>query len=316
MKRILFVMRARFGDMLMATPALRAIKQRYPQAELTVVADNKRGTILQGLSYIDRLVLLPKVFWPLMSWFGIRYFDYGVVCIAAHDKSAQKLGRRWAKVVAAEDQGYIQADHIIPPRADGEHLVKDAFRFARPLQAEPAGWKIEYVPSQEETLNAQNWLSEAFGRSDGELIGLQLASFPTKSYRDWPQEHYLQLIEALLAQDAGRRIVLLGSDESLSRAEWLLEICPKQVVSAVKRFNFRDNAALIGQLDLYMGPYRTNACCRCPRAAYGGGVPPASSGSYFETLGAPCPDDADAAYEHRRRSTHGGCFRAECSCCL
>lgn len=58
-KRILAVKLADLGDALLITPALRALKDTYPEVRLDVVTTNG-GPALQGLPYIDNLILFNK----------------------------------------------------------------------------------------------------------------------------------------------------------------------------------------------------------------------------------------------------------------
>jgi heptosyltransferase-2 len=45
------------GDMVMATPALRAVRQQYPQAEIVAVLRPYVADVLDGLDVVDRLLL-------------------------------------------------------------------------------------------------------------------------------------------------------------------------------------------------------------------------------------------------------------------
>jgi ADP-heptose:LPS heptosyltransferase len=46
-----------FGDVLLTTPILKALKQKYPDSELTFVTDQSGYTVLKGLPYIDDYLL-------------------------------------------------------------------------------------------------------------------------------------------------------------------------------------------------------------------------------------------------------------------
>ena len=46
---------ARFGDTLLITPVLQALKERWPQGKLTVFAHPARREVLQDLPFIDHL---------------------------------------------------------------------------------------------------------------------------------------------------------------------------------------------------------------------------------------------------------------------
>ncbi|MBA2564397.1 MAG: glycosyltransferase family 9 protein, partial [Gemmatimonadetes bacterium] len=55
----------RVGDILMTTPALRALKARFPQAEVTYVCDGAYSPVLRAHECVDTLV-------PYRSGSGLR----------------------------------------------------------------------------------------------------------------------------------------------------------------------------------------------------------------------------------------------------
>ncbi|MCM8811744.1 MAG: glycosyltransferase family 9 protein [Candidatus Omnitrophica bacterium] len=56
LKRILAVRSDRMGDLLMTLPALHAIRQRFPQAEITLLLQNGLEPLLEGHPDVDRVV--------------------------------------------------------------------------------------------------------------------------------------------------------------------------------------------------------------------------------------------------------------------
>ena len=52
-KRILVIMPNWLGDAVMATPFLRALRDRYPQAHIAALASDRAATVLDGLPFID-----------------------------------------------------------------------------------------------------------------------------------------------------------------------------------------------------------------------------------------------------------------------
>jgi heptosyltransferase-2 len=67
------------GDMVMATPALRAVRRQFPQAEIVAVLRPYVAEVLDGLDLVDRLLLhdpRPRAIWrgmhPQAAW-GLRF---------------------------------------------------------------------------------------------------------------------------------------------------------------------------------------------------------------------------------------------------
>jgi heptosyltransferase-3 len=85
------------------------------------------------------------------------------------------------------------------------------------------------------------------------LIGLQMASFPTKAHRDWPVSSFQELMARIAATRAEARFLLLGDAAAAVKAAPLLAACPQQAVLAAGRLSLRQSAALMAELDLYIG---------------------------------------------------------------
>jgi heptosyltransferase-3 len=85
------------------------------------------------------------------------------------------------------------------------------------------------------------------------LIGLQIASFPTKAHRDWPVSRFQELIARILATHPHARFLLLGDRATAEKAGPLLHAHPEQVALAAGRLSLRMSAALMAELDLYIG---------------------------------------------------------------
>ncbi len=58
-KTLIVVAQAAIGDALCMTPALREIKRRYPECQLFVSISGRARPVLEGLSYIDKLLPMP-----------------------------------------------------------------------------------------------------------------------------------------------------------------------------------------------------------------------------------------------------------------
>jgi ADP-heptose:LPS heptosyltransferase len=69
-KNILIIRRNNIGDMICAIPILRSIRREFPEAHLTVLADSTNSGIVEGASFIDRLLVYKKG----RGIYGNKYF--------------------------------------------------------------------------------------------------------------------------------------------------------------------------------------------------------------------------------------------------
>jgi heptosyltransferase-2 len=58
--RILVVKLATIGDLLLATPALRALRESYPQATIDLLVTPSSAGVLDGWDVINRVIVLDK----------------------------------------------------------------------------------------------------------------------------------------------------------------------------------------------------------------------------------------------------------------
>ncbi|MDE2088521.1 MAG: hypothetical protein KGJ12_00725, partial [Gammaproteobacteria bacterium] len=198
--RILVINVARIGDTLLTTPVVRAVKQACPHGRLGCLLHPRTAVLFQDLPWVDHLgTITPKTaMWR--GWFSARRWDYAIV----YGRDAPLI--RYATRVAARVVAFRQSDErinrllwkAVSPPGEALHAVHERLLLTGALAIKAAGFHLEYRVSPAERDWARDWVQARLPAAARPLIGLQIASFPTKAYRDWPVEYFVQL---------GRRIV-------------------------------------------------------------------------------------------------------------
>lgn len=252
---VLVIIVARIGDTLLATPALRALKAAIPQGRLTVLAHPKRLEVLQHLSFIDVLEGITKTSAPARGWIGKNRYD--VALVYGHDAALVRYALRVSDGVIAFRQRDAALNrrlaHLVAEPSEPQHAVLHRLSLLAPLGLAAAGdLRLAYCVTGEERTWARQWLAAQVppGRP---LIGLQMASFPTKAHRDWPVSSFQELMARIAAVRAEARFLLLGDAAAAVKAAPLIAACPQQAVLAAGRLSLRQSAALMAELDLYIG---------------------------------------------------------------
>src|SRR6185437_7793087 len=112
------------------------------------------------------------------------------------------------------------------------HPFRAAQRFARRRYAVAFCWSddpqlraycrraaervVAYAISPRERAWAGGFVSR-LAPAGGDIVGITLASFPGKAYRDWPIEHFTALCRALGDDEAKRHFLVLGDAASRAR---------------------------------------------------------------------------------------------------
>ena len=251
---VLAIIVARIGDTLLATPALRALRAAIPQGRLTVLAHPKRLEALLHLPFIDVLEGITKNRAQTRGWIGGQKYEFALVY--GRDAALVRYALRASKRVIAFEQHDAGLDARLTPAVAeptaAMHAVLHRALLLAPLGIALSDPRLAWQLTAQEQAWASAWRAEHVPGASP-LIGLQIASFPTKAQRDWPLSSFQELIARICGAHTGARFVLLGDATAAQKAAPLVAAYPRQLVLAAGRLSLRQSAALMAQLDLYIG---------------------------------------------------------------
>lgn len=259
--RRIAIMRALFlGDLLCTTPAFRALRQRFPQAEITLI----------GLPWAEEFVARSPAldrFLPFLGYPGIiegprdpaltaaflaeaRAYRYDLA-IQMHGNGQSSNGFV-ADLGARVTLGYRRdeaADARLTrsmPYVIGEHETRRWTRLVAPL-----GTRADSSPRLDLTVLPGDAARAAplFGpmAACGPLIGLHVGA--KEDARRWPIAHFAALADHLVARYAAR-IVLTGSEGERALTEAVRRAMSVPFLDLTGRTDLGQFAATIATLDL------------------------------------------------------------------
>lgn len=253
---ILAISVSRIGDTILATPTLRAIAAAWPAARLEFLGHPKRAEIIRNLPFVRRVATISKHSAPLRGWLSGRRYDLAFVF--GHDRPLIEYALRVAHRVIA----FRQADESLnrrlyrvarPPAFLTVHAVQAQLSIVAPLGIAHAGHHLSYQVTEDE----RRWAGEELRRvgiADARpLIGLQVASFPTKAYRDWPIESFIEICHRARERHPQAHFLIFGGKlegERTLRLHAELRGCSSHYAG---RLSLRQTAALMDRIDLYVG---------------------------------------------------------------
>jgi heptosyltransferase-3 len=255
-REILYINVSRIGDTLLVTPAVRAVAARWPAARITLLAHPKREEVVRNLPFVHHTGSIEKGRARLMGRLPGKPFDLAFVCnfdaplieyalrvahrVVAFRQSDEALNRRLYRAV---EHPALQTTHAV----DIQLLLPAALGIA------PAGKALAYAVTGAEARWAQDFLGRHEAAARHPLIGLQVASFPTKAYRDWPPAHFSALCQRILARWPTTHFLIFGGDLEKARTEALANELGKAATLCAGRLTLRETAALMNRVDLYVG---------------------------------------------------------------
>jgi len=215
--KILLLQLKRIGDLILTTPAIAALRESFPEAQLTLVVSNECADLLPAISNVDRILIARRNVRDLALFFSVaaRGFDY-CVDFTRNDRSASLavLSRAPRRVVSyrVREQSKARArayTDFVSVRMRDMHTIDYNLALVKPLGAHdnsPAPdldlpqtayekadvlrrkWKVKkpYIvlhpgsARQEKLWEPRRWaeIIDCFGRSDS--VDLLLTSGPAR----------------------------------------------------------------------------------------------------------------------------------------
>jgi len=249
--RIAIFQALNLGDLLCTTPALRAIRSRFPAAEITFIGRPWAEDLVARLSMVDRFLPFP-----------------GFPGIAESPPGAGRTVPQWPRfdlVMQMHGSGEVsngfvaalEATHSVGFGPPGERRLTTALtwvdsdreplrwlRLAETVGAAAAGLHFEFPVTPAERAR----VAELIGSPDERpVIGLHVgASDPS---RRWPADSFARLGDSLAALNQAR-IVLTGSEQERSLTASVRQTMTAAVIDLAGMTDLGELAAVISALDL------------------------------------------------------------------
>jgi ADP-heptose:LPS heptosyltransferase len=257
--RRIIVFRALYvGDLLCAVPAFRALRRRFPAAEVTLVGLPWARDFVDRMPHLDRLLLspgfpgLPEVpYDPARTeafYARVRREGYDLA-IQLHG-SGRSTNAMVAAFGARATIGFgVEGDERVTATVPWIEEENEVLRCLRPMSlvgAETDDVRIEFPTSIDEERAARALLG-ALPASRGPIVGFHAGAKDPR--RRWPVEHFAALGDALGVR-YGARIVLTGGPEDRALGQVLRRAMRVPPLDLTGQTDLGTFGALISRLDL------------------------------------------------------------------
>lgn len=259
-RRIAVFRALQLGDMLVAIPALRALRRRFPLAEITLIGLPWARTLVERYPrYLDRFVTFP-------GWPGIAETAYdparteaflGEQRTYSYDLAIQMHGSGGASnpftlaLHAVHTAGYCDGEppaglDIAAPYPVHEPEVLRNLGLARLLGCTALAPALEFPLAPADRVEASMLLGRRRGTGQP-WIGLHPGARPPA--RRWPAGHFATLADALVRR-FGARVFLTGGPGEETTAQTVVELMRETPLNLTGKTSLGGLAAVIAQLDL------------------------------------------------------------------
>jgi heptosyltransferase-2 len=225
MDRIALFLPNWIGDVVMATPAIRAVRQRYPNARLVGVCRPYIAPVLEGAPWFDDVILHDKA--GKRGLRGLAFlarlrrerFDAAVLFPNSFRSAlhARLGGCRRRLGFARYGRALLLTDRLQPVRdAQGKiapsPIIDDYNRLLAPLDIHDPGHRLELFTTTADDAAAERvWREEKLHRYSS-VVGLNSGG-AFGAAKLWPAEHFAELARRLVAERGSAVLVLCGPNE-------------------------------------------------------------------------------------------------------
>ena len=208
-RRLLVVLPSWVGDVVMAAPALRALRHRFPGSEITFLGKSYIGPILDAAPWHDRL--MPSGSSGTLSLAGCLRrgrFDAAVLLPnsfrSALTCALAGIGRRVG--YARDGRGWLLTDRLRPAREGGRFIpvpmIDYYLALAGRLGAEVSDRRMELFTRPEDDRRADRLLRESGGGGVDDpgrpLVLLNPGAANHGDAKLWPAERFAAVADALI----------------------------------------------------------------------------------------------------------------------
>jgi ADP-heptose:LPS heptosyltransferase len=286
-RRVLLISATALGDTLFSTPAIRALKGRYPDWELEVLGHRVFGALLAHSPYISRVWAYPgrnRRLLQLIRDLRGRGYDL-VIILHGNDPEATMLawwtGAPYLIGSAGSSLAFAYSAQVTPPANPFAHAIERRLDYVRLLGADTGNKRMELFLTPAELAESEAIQAAHF---DG-IPPLLLALHPTGSdpYKWWPAANFIELGNFLVENYRAPLLIISGGQDR-SQAEAIASRIKGPSLVTGGRYSLRTVAALLGHCRLLVandsGPLHLGLALGTPTIALTGADHPARIGPY------------------------------------
>jgi lipopolysaccharide heptosyltransferase II len=298
--KILLVRLRQIGDVVFTTPALRALREQYPDARLTYIVEAAAEPIVRHNPHVSNVVVAPRTRglrgFAADLQLGMRLrneqFD---IAIDFHGGPRASL-LTWLSAAPRRigyeirGRGWMYTERVARPRElRARHSVENQWDLLIPLgigAASPDRYPVEMPGEPAADAEVAARLAAAGIHPTDRIVVMHVSA--GNPFRRWPIGSFAEVAATLIARTPGTRVVLTSGPSEADAAERVIADARARLspadgarVLACGEFSLLELRALMDRAALYVGgdsgPLHIAATTRVPIVALYGPTLPARS---------------------------------------
>ena len=299
--RILVISLHKIGDVLFTTPAISTLKERFPQAKLTVWVKSRGKEVLENNPYVDEIFVFDNISvargfedinhfdltgrLKFLSEIRKRKFDLVVDLVGTCGTNVYSFLSGAPLRFGFDQHGFGFFLTKITSPLGGRHLRLNYLDVIRTMGVTPNNEDLVMELSLSEKDFAEKFMIDHSLNDNDFLVGIHPgAGWDTKR---WPPANFAQLAD-LLVKETDAKIVLFGNTEEAELVRVILRQMKSKPIVMCGKLSLREMAAVINHCHLFLGndtgPTYIAEALKVPVGIFFGSTNPA----YSAPLGTEC----------------------------
>jgi heptosyltransferase-3 len=257
-QKILIIQLRRIGDVLMCTPALRALRKNFPQSHISFLVERESSDLLTLNPQLDEVIVLEKEkyknpLYSLRKIWQIRKKRYDLVIdFLGNPRSAyfsffSGAGRRIGYDLPGRRLLY---NEIVRKNRQPKYSAVHKMEALKALGIEDPDVRLEFFISEEDELFSRRFFTES--GIDRNKLNISISPTSRRHFRRWPLERFALLADWLVSR-LGANVILVWGPGEAGVVEKIKSLMIQKPVISPKTENLFQLGAILKSCDLHIG---------------------------------------------------------------
>ena len=260
-KSILVIQLAGLGDIVMATPAIEALRRLYPKAKIFLLINSRSADIIRGFPYIDGIFILDRLHDAFTVVPKLRKYRFDTVINLYRLYTffgAVKMfllfwmiaGKYWVGR-DTDRRGFFYHLKVPEKLSEQRHEIEYKLDIIRALGAkiEDISLSVEYDSLDEEFV--KDLLSKRDITEDDILIAINCSTF--RPSHNWLVEHYAELADKIIER-LKVKVVFLGVERDRNSFNEIKNVMRHEALNFIGIFTVRQFAVFLKRCRVLISP--------------------------------------------------------------
>lgn len=209
--RILFIRYGHIGDMILSLPIFRAVRAKYPDAQIDVICDPKNASPLKENPVVDNVYFYKKNFFKIIILiFKLRKKNYTYICnLVAYPSFtfgilARLIGPKTVRAGGDQEQFNYFYNRLVslPPKME-THMLKRLFLLSSDITGEEIShietpWIIIDKDVDEKANILFKKISSQVALKNPSFVLVNLSAGLVR--REWQREKYIEFLQTAVSK--------------------------------------------------------------------------------------------------------------------